>query len=123
MLRQVSIDGGLEVDNAAEYAALEATLREDGEKAFDGVEAGGGCRREVEDKTPMTCQPFDDLRVLMGGVVVEDHVDDLADRNLRLDLIEEANELLVSMPCMHCPIIEPSSTLSAAKSVVVPWRL
>ena len=31
----------------------------------------------------------------MGGVVVEDHVDDLADRDLRLDGVEEADELLM----------------------------
>ncbi len=36
-----------------------------------------------------------DGKVAMGGVVVEDHVDDLADRDLRLDGVEEADELLM----------------------------
>src|ERR1700735_633109 len=43
----------------------------------------------------MPAEPFDDLRVLMGGVVVEDYMDDLADRDLGLDLIEKADELLM----------------------------
>jgi len=33
-----AVDGGLKVDDAPEDAALEATLGEDGEEAFDGVE-------------------------------------------------------------------------------------
>ncbi len=46
----------------------------------------------------MPPQPFDDLRVLVSGVVVEDDVDDLAGRHLCLDLIEKADEFLMAMP-------------------------
>ena len=35
--------------------------------------------------------------MLVGGVVVEDHVDDLSGRHLRLDGVEEADELLVTV--------------------------
>ena len=41
VFRQVAVDGGLEVDDALEDAALEPTLGENGEKAFDGIEPGG----------------------------------------------------------------------------------
>src|SRR6266851_2423873 len=76
MLCQVAVDGGLEVDNAAEYAALEPTLGEHGEEALDGIEPGGGCRRAVEDEARVTYQPFDGLWVLVSSVVVENHMDD-----------------------------------------------
>jgi hypothetical protein len=46
-------------------------------------------------KRGMPLQPCLHLGVLVGGVVVEDHVDDPADRDLRLDRVEEADELLM----------------------------
>jgi hypothetical protein len=33
--------------------------------------------------------------MLVGGIVVEDDMNDLADRRLRLDGVEEADELLI----------------------------
>ena len=36
-----AVDGGLEVGDGSEDAALEAASGHDGEKAFDGVEPGG----------------------------------------------------------------------------------
>lgn len=43
------------------------------------------------------------LWVLVGGIVVEDDVDGLADRDLCLDGIEEADELLVAMALHVAP--------------------
>jgi hypothetical protein len=43
----------------------------------------------------MAGEPGAHLGVLVGGVVVDNGVDDLADRNLRFDLVEEADELLM----------------------------
>jgi hypothetical protein len=43
----------------------------------------------------MALEPGTDLWVLVGGVVVEDDVNDLADRNLGLDGIEKADEFLM----------------------------
>ena len=43
----------------------------------------------------MAGQPLAHLRMLVGCVVVDDGVDRLLDRHLRLDGIEEADELLV----------------------------
>jgi hypothetical protein len=53
--------------------------------------------REVEGETRMAIEPFADLWVLMGGIIVEDDVDGLFGRNLSLDLVEEADELLMPM--------------------------
>jgi hypothetical protein len=49
----------------------------------------------VKWKTKRGCRASHHLRVLVGGVVVEDEVNDLADRHLGLDGIEEADELLM----------------------------
>ena len=48
-----------------------------GEEALDGVEPGARGRREVEDEALMPGEPGANLRMLVGGVVVEDDVDDL----------------------------------------------
>jgi len=66
----------------------------------------------------------------------EDDVDGLALGDVPFDLVEEADEFLMppsrglkqttagqGWRCMFCPMTDPSSTLSAAKSVVVPLRL
>ena len=80
-----AVDGGLEIDDGAEDAALEAALGELGEEAFDGIEPGARGRGEVEDEALVPVEPSTDLRVLVSGVVVEDDVDDLAGRHLGLD--------------------------------------
>ena len=61
--------------------------------------------------------------MLVGGVVVDDRMDQLAGRHLALDGIEEADELLVPVSLHAATDHRPLSTLSAANSVVVPWRL
>lgn len=43
----------------------------------------------------MSCQPGADLRLLMGRVVVENDVDCLILRQLRLNHVEETDELLM----------------------------
>src|SRR5512147_473077 len=45
----------------------------------------------------MPGEPVHHLRMLVGGVVVENEMNDLACRHLRLDGIEEADELLMPM--------------------------
>src|SRR5258707_14157132 len=73
-----AIDGGLEIDDAFEDAALEAPLGEDGEETLDGVEPTGRGGREMEAPARMTPSHS------MSGVVVEDGVDRLACRDLAL---------------------------------------
>ena len=46
----------------------------------------------------MPCQPSMHFGMLVGGVIVEDDVNDLSSRNLGLDGIEEADELLMPVP-------------------------
>jgi hypothetical protein len=50
---------------------------------------------EVEGPAGMPCQPLAHLRMLVGCVVVDDGVDRLSGRHLRLNGIEETDELLV----------------------------
>jgi hypothetical protein len=66
-------------------------------EAFDGVKPGRGGRGKVERPTRMTRQPSAYLRVLVGGIVVDDGMDHLPYRDLRFDRIKEADELLVAM--------------------------
>ena len=77
----------------------------------------------MERETRMAGEPGADLGVLVGAIVVEDHVDHLAGRDLAFAAVQQADELLMRWRCMHWPITVPSSTSSAANSVVVPWRL
>jgi hypothetical protein len=51
----------------------------------------------VEDEARVSVEPLTQLRMLVGGIVVEDHVHDFSGRHLRLDGVEEADELLATM--------------------------
>ena len=82
-------------------AASDPTARDGGEEALDGVEPGGRCRGEMERPARMIGEPFENLGLFVGGVVVDDGVDDFSGRNNALDGIEEANKLLVAMPSSH----------------------
>ena len=112
-----------EVDDGVEDAAADAPAGEHGEEALDGIEPGAGGRREVERPARMVGEPGLHLGMLVCGIVVEDGVDQLAGRDGALDGVEEADELLMAMRGMQRPMTVPSSTLSAANRVVVPWRL
>lgn len=103
VLGDEAFDGGLEVDDGSEHAVPEASAGQDGEEALDGVQPRTGCRREVEGPARVTVEPGADLLVLVGGVVVEDHVDDLAGRDFALEGVEEADELLMAMALHVAP--------------------
>ena len=51
----------------------------------------------MEGEARVPVEPLTHLRMLVGGVVVEDHVHDFFGRHLRLNGVEEADELLVTM--------------------------
>ena len=53
MFDQVSIDRGLQIDQAFEHSAFEPALCENAEKAFDGVEPGRGGWRKMESEARM----------------------------------------------------------------------
>src|SRR5665213_3386328 len=102
MFGQVSVDGGLEVDDAEECAASEPALGEGGEEAFYRVQPGGAGRGKVEGHARVTGEPGDHLRVLVGSVVVEDDMHGLSGRDGLFDGVEEADELLMPM-ALHAP--------------------
>ena len=85
-LVEEAVDGDLEVDNGAEDAAFQAPLRELREEALDGIEPGAGGRHEVEGEALVAAEPGAHLGMLVGGVVVEDHMDALAGRDIGLAL-------------------------------------
>ena len=92
-----AVDGGLEVDDTSKDTALESPFGEFGEEPLDGVEPRAGGRGEVEGEARVAVEPLANLWMLVGGVVVEDHVHDLSSRHLCLNGVEEADELLVTM--------------------------
>src|ERR1044071_5911928 len=49
----------------------------------------------VEHKAGMTIEPCPRLGMLMRSVIVEDHMNDPADRDLGLDRVQEPDEFLV----------------------------
>src|SRR5690606_33940118 len=92
-----AVDGGLKIDDGMADAVSAPAPRELGEETLDRIEPGGGGRREVEGPARMTIEPGSDLVLLVGGVIVEDHMDRLVRRDLALDAVEEADELLVAV--------------------------
>src|SRR5215212_4645284 len=80
-----------------EDTALQSTSAELGEESLDGVEPGARSWREVEDETRMAIEPGADVGMLVDGIVVENDVDDLTDRHLRLDGVQKSNEFLMTM--------------------------
>ena len=123
MLVEIAVDGGLQVDDRSEDAAPEALSGEFGEEAFDGIDPGTGFRGEVEGPARVTGEPGFDLGMGVGGVIIENGVDQLAGRDRTLDGIEEADELLCRCRCIQRPRTTPSSVFRAANRVVVPCRL
>src|SRR6202167_4865446 len=96
-LRDEAVDSSLEIDHASEDTALQSLLGKFGEEPFDCVEPRARGRREVEGEARVPMEPLTHLRMLVDGVVVEDHVHKLSGRHLRLNSIQEADELLVPM--------------------------
>ena len=102
VLREEAVDGGLKIGHRPEDAAFEPALGEFCEEALHSVEPGARGWREVEDPARMPLKPRQHFRVFVSGVIVDNSVDDLAGRNLRLDGVEEADELLMAM-ALHVP--------------------
>ena len=77
----------------------------------------------MERPARMIGHPFEDVGLFVGGVVVNDGMDDFSGRDGALDGVEEANEFLVAMPSHAASDHGSSRMLSAANRVVVPLRL
>ena len=76
---------------------FEAPLGQFGNEALDGVEPRGRCGGEVESPARASRQPGGDLGMFVGGIVVDDGMDQLAGRHGSLDSVQEADELLMAM--------------------------
>jgi hypothetical protein len=58
----------------------------------------------------------------VGGVVVRDQVGGELGENIAVEVIKEREKFLMAWRGLHCVTTARSSTLSAAKRVVVPCR-
>lgn len=96
-LVEEELDCGLKVGDRPKDAALLSALCDGREEALDGVEARGGCWREMECPPQMGAEPMADFRMLMSCVIVENGVDRLSRRNLLRDGAQKADELLMAM--------------------------
>ena len=74
----VTGDRRFEVFDRTEDTTFQALPGEPGEEALDGIQPGARGRREVERPARMLGEPSQHLGVFVGGVVVEDGVDQLA---------------------------------------------
>ena len=92
---EVAVDGGLEIDDAGEHAALEPLPGQFGKEAFDGIEPRGRGRGEMEMEPWMAFEPGADLGMLVRRIVVDDQVQLEVGRGFAIDLVEEADELLM----------------------------
>ena len=96
-------DGGLQLGDGSEDAALETPARELGEEALYRIEPGGRGRGEVEGPAGMTSEPIAHIRVLVGGVIVDDGMDRHSFRHAAIDGGEETDELLMAMALHAAP--------------------
>ena len=71
VLSKVVVDGGLQIVDAGVSAPVDALCRDLGKEAFDQVEPGRACWREVQLEARVLRQPCPNLGRFVGGVVVE----------------------------------------------------
>ena len=93
----VAVDGFAEFGNGAEDAAIELVAGEHGEDGLHRVEPGASCRGKVHVEAGTALEPGPDLRLIVGGVIVDDEMDDALLGGAAVDGVEGADECLVSM--------------------------
>ena len=98
---EVSVDSSLEIDDAFEDATFEPLPGQLGEETFNGIEPGGRGRSEVEVEPLVPFEPSADFGMLVRGVVIDDQMQFPPCRRLAVDLVQEADELLVPVT-RHC---------------------
>ena len=97
MFVEVAVDRGLEVDQGMKDAAFESAAGEFGKEPFDRVEPRGRGRDEMERPARVPGEPSAHFGMLEAGVIVEDHVDQPAGRDVAFETVQEAEKLLVPM--------------------------
>ena len=92
-----AVNGGLQINEGVEDAPVETPLGEFSEEVFNGIGPRAGCGREVKGEAFMAIQPSSNLGMFMSGIVVENDMDITTHRDLGVDGIEKANELLMAV--------------------------
>ena len=90
---------GLVLD-APEGAPPNRLLDDDVEPDLDLVQSGGAGRRQMDIEARMRGQPAPDPGVLVSGVVVDDQMDIQVLRDVRNEMFQEIEILLVAMPLL-----------------------
>ena len=80
-----TVNGIFELLEGSEHAAFEALFCEGGKQALDGIEPGGRRGGEVEHEPRMVLDPFHDIGMLVGDVVIDNDVDHLFLRHPGVD--------------------------------------
>lgn len=80
-----------------ERSSPDGALGDEREEAFDLVEPRGVGWREMNVPTRPAGEPGPDLRMLVGGAVVDDEMDVKLGRHISFDVTQEGQELLVTM--------------------------
>jgi hypothetical protein len=85
VLAKVAVDRRLQVDERMEDAALQAPPGQRCEKALDGIGPGARGGGEMEYPPGMPREPGAHFGMFVGGVIVEDRVDQFAGWDRRFD--------------------------------------
>src|SRR6267378_2004898 len=91
---------GFQRGHALEGATANPPGRDRGEEALHLIEPARTRGREMQVIPRMAHEPADDLRRFVRSVVIHDQVHVSVRRQLRVDLIEKLEKLLMPMPTM-----------------------
>src|SRR5512139_253114 len=103
VVSDVGVDLLHEFADTAERSAPNRLLGDEREPALDLVEPAGVGRREVQVKTRMADEPGLHLGMLVGRVVVHDEVQVEGRRNVGIEVLQKAEELLMAMARLALP--------------------
>ena len=78
---EVAVDRGLQVDQRAKDAALQPPAGERGKEGLDRIGPGAGSGCEMKHPAGVPGEPSAHFGMLVGGIVVEDGMDEFAGRH------------------------------------------
>ena len=116
-------NSGLEFGDAREHAAADTISGDQAEEAFDLIEPGRRCGREMHVEAGMLGQPSFDCGMLVGGVVVSDQVQVEAVGRAAVDEPQEFEPFLVTMALHAFADHFAGGDIEGGERVVVPCLL
>ena len=120
-------DGGVdaldEFLDVAEGTAADGALGNETEPAFYLIEPRRVSRGVVDVIARSGGKPGANFGVLVRGVVINDEMQIEVGRNALIEVPQEGEELLMTVPGLDWVMTLPFCTSRAANSVVVPWRM